>query len=145
MARKSMLYIDFSNFEEYAERLEQLGANVQEVFSKAMEEAAAEVQQDTHAAMADANLPAGGMFSNGDTVGAIIDDVHVSWSGSVGEVPLGFDKTVAGAGGFLITGTPKMRPDAALEEIYGRKTYEKKINKKIEAALQKEINSRLGG
>lgn len=145
MARKSMLWIDFSNFEEYAERLEQLGANLKQVFEKAMQEAAEKVQADTVAAMDKANLPAGGDYSNGDTKDSIIPDPKVEWHGFVGEIGLGFDKTKAGAGGFLITGTPKMRPNAALEKIYGRKTYEKQINKMIEQALQREIDRILGG
>ena len=145
MARKSMIYIDFSNFEQYAERLEQLGANLKEVFAEAMEEAAEKVQEDTLVAMDDANLPRGGKYSDGQTVESVIDDVKVNWQGSVGEIPLGFDKTKAGAGGFLITGTPKMQPNKALEKIYGRKTYENQINKKIEQALQREIDRRLGG
>lgn len=145
MPRKSMLYIDFSNFEQYAERLDKLGANLKQIFEKAMEEAAEQVQADTVAAMADANLPAGGAYSQTETVKTIVEDPKVDWHGSVGEISLGFDKTKAGAGGFLITGTPKMKPDAALEKIYGRKTYEKQINKMIERALEQEIKKILGG
>ena len=141
--RKSMLSIDFSNFVEYAERLEMLGANLQDVISEAMEEIAEEVQQDTIAALAKVNLPAEGKYSQGDTVDSVIEDVHTNWQGSVGEVRLGFDKTKQGAGGWLITGTPKMRPDYALEAIYGSKSYENRIKKKIEQALQAEID-RLG-
>lgn len=146
MARKSMLSIDFSNFAQYAERLEQLGANLKPIFERVLQEAAEKVQADTVAAMADANLPAGGRYHSKEreTEASIIRDPKVDWQGYVGEIGLGFDKTKAGAGGFLITGTPKMRPNAALEKIYGRKTYEKQINKMIEKALQDEIKRLLG-
>lgn len=147
MGRKSMISIDYSNLEQYAERLEQLGADLQAIFTTALQKAAEKVQADTVAAMADVNLPAGGAYhgKNRDTEAAIITDTNPNWQGSVGEISLGFDKTKPGAGGFLITGTPKMRPDPALEKIYGRKTYEKQINKIIEKELQDEITRRLGG
>ena len=144
-ARKSMISIDFSNFADYAEKLDLLGANLKSVFSKAMEEAAEKVQADTIAALEDAHLPAGGKYSQGDTKNSVIPDPKTTWEGSVGEIGLGFDKTKRGAGGFLITGTPKMRPDLALERIYGTKRYENQLKKQIEKALQKEIDRIMGG
>lgn len=145
LSRKRMLDIDFSNFAEYAEKLDLLGANLKSVFAKAMEEAAEKVQQDTIAALEDANLPAGGKYSQGDTKSSVIADPKTRWEGSLGEIPLGFDKTKRGAGGFLITGTPKMRPDYSLEKIYGTRRYENQIKKQIEKALQKEIDRIMGG
>lgn len=145
MARKRMIDIDFSAFGDYAEKLDKLGANLQDAFSKAMEQAAETVQEDTISAMAKGNLPAGGKYSQGDTEAAIIRDPKVVWHGSVGEIGLGFDKTRPGAGGFLITGTPKMRPNRALEDIYGRKKYERELKKDIEEVLQDEIDKIMGG
>lgn len=145
LSRKRMIDIDFSNFAEYAEKLDLLGANLKSVFAKAMEEAAEKVQQDTIAALEDANLPAGGKYSQGDTKSSVIADPKTRWEGSLGEIPLGFDKTKRGAGGFLITGTPKMRPDYSLEKIYGTRRYENQIKKQIEKALQKEIDRIMGG
>lgn len=144
-ARKQMIYIDFSNFADYADQLDRLGANLKEVIARAMEEAAEKVQQDTIAALAKANLPAGGQYSQGETEDAVITDLRPKWEGSVGEVGLGFDKTRPGAGGFLITGTPKMRPDYALERIFGTRRYETEIKKTIEKALQREIDRIMGG
>ena len=145
MARKSSLSIDFSNFSDYADRLDQLGADLKEIFADAMEQAAETVQDDTIEAMSAANLPAGGRYSRGDTEASIIRNAKVSWSGNVGEIGLGFDKTKRGAGGFLITGTPKMRPNYALENIFGRKKYENQIKSDIEEVLQDEIDQRMGG
>lgn len=145
LSRKRMLDIDFSNFEEYAEKLDLLGASLKEVFSKAMEEAAEKVQQDTIAALEDVNLPASGIYSQGDTKESVIVDPKTRWEGNLGEIPLGFDKTRKGAGGFLITGTPKMKPDYALEKIYGTRRYENQLKKQIEKALQKEIDRIMGG
>lgn len=145
MARKRMIDMDFSAFSDYAEKLDKLGASLPDAFSKAMEQAAETVQEDTISAMAKGNLPAGGRYSQGDTEAQIIRDAKVIWHGSVGEIGLGFDKTRPGAGGFLITGTPKMRPNRALEDIYGRKKYERDLKKDIEEVLQDEIDKIMGG
>lgn len=145
MARKQMISIDFKNFSDYAEKIDKLGLNLKSVFSKAMEEAAEKVQQDTIAAIQPVNLPDKGRYSTGDTLNSVIRDPKTKWEGSVGEIPLGFDKTKPGAGGWLITGTPKMRPDYALEKIYGTKRYESELKKTIEKALQREIDKIMGG
>lgn len=143
--RKSFISIDFSNFETYAEELEHLGADLQKIFNDVMEQEAETVQEDTLEALATSNLPAKGRYSHGDTKQSVDPHPQVAWSGSVGEIGLGFDKTKPGAGGFLITGTPKMSPDYALEKIYGRKKYENDIIKSIMEYLQAEIDDRLGG
>ena len=128
-SRKNSLSIDFSNFAEYAERLDELNADLKEIFQDAMEQAAETVEWDIMDALADANLPALGKYSQG----------------MLGEIPIGFDKTMPGAGGWLITGTPKMRPDYKLEDIFSRRSYERKIKKQIDGHLQEEIDERLGG
>lgn len=143
--RKSMISIDFTNFDTYAEKLDKLGANLQKVFTDAMEQAAETVEYDTIEAMASANLPAKGKYSQGETEASIIRDAKVTWHGPVGVIGLGFDKTKPGAGGFLITGTPKMRPNYRLEDIYGRKKYENQLKKDIEEVLQDEIDRIMGG
>lgn len=143
--RKQMISIDFSNFAEYADKLDQLGASLKEVFSKAMEKAAEKVQADTIAALEFVNLPATGKYSTGETKESVITNPLTRWEGSVGEIGLGFDKTKPGAGGFLITGTPRMRPDYALERIYGTKRYENELRKQIEKSLQQEIDRIMGG
>lgn len=143
--RKSMLSIDFSNFSDYAERLDELGADLKKVFADAMEQAAETVQEDTLEALESAYLPADGIYSKGITKQQVITNAKVEWSGYVGEIGLGFDKSKPGAGGFLITGTPRMQPDYKLEDIYGRKKYENQIKKDIEEVLQAEIDRIMGG
>ena len=143
-ARKSSIEIDFGVFEALAEQLEKLGADIKETFSDAMEEEGKKVAEDTKAAVAAANLPAGGKYSTGDTAKTIIMDPKVEWSGSLGTIGLGFDKTKPGAGGWLITGTPKMRPDYELEKIFTHKKYERDMKKRIMEDLQEEIDKRLG-
>ena len=141
--RKNFISIDGSAFAEYAEKLDRLGADLQEVFTEAMEKAGTKVQGDVQSAITPGNLPAGGKYSGGDTAGTVIEPV-VAWSGSVGELPLGFDKSKPGAGGFLITGTPKMAPDAALADIFTSRRYENNLKKQIEEALQQAIDEHMG-
>ena len=143
--RKNSLNIDFSAFAEYAEKLDKLGVNLKPVFGEAMENAAKKVEEDTRSALADANLPAGGIYSTGDTIASIVTDAKVDWHGSYGEISLGFDKSKPGAGGFLITGTPKMLPNRKLEDIYGRRKYESEIRKQIREDLDKAVKKYMGG
>ena len=141
--RKNFISIDGSAFAEYAEKLDRLGADLQEVFTGALERAGKKVQGDVRSAISAGNLPAGGKYSTGDTAGTVLEP-QVIWAGSVGELPLGFDKSKPGAGGWLITGTPKMAPDAALAAIFTQKSYERNIKKEIEADLQKAIDAIMG-
>lgn len=143
-ARKQGISIDFTAFSDLIEQLEKLGAKVEDIVADAMEQTAETVEVDTVAAMASANLPAGGMYSQGDTVASIIRNAKAEKNGVTVEIDIGFDKTKPGAGGFLITGTPKMRPNYELEKIYGTKKYEKTLKKDIDQLLQDEIDERLG-
>lgn len=141
--RKNSINIDFSAFERYAEKLEDLNADLVPVFSEAMEKAGKKIAEDTNTAVQAANLPAAGNYSRGATRESIINDPRITWSGDLGTMPLGFDKTKPGAGGWLITGTPRMRPDYALEKIYGSKSYERQIKNQIERSLQAAIDERM--
>lgn len=146
MAKRSkMLSLDASAFADYIEKLDKLGADLQETIGDAMDEAGEKVQSDVTEAMAASNLPAKGKYSTGETMESIIKDPKTVWHGSNGELDLGFDKSKPGAGGFLITGTPKMKPNYKLGDIFSRKSYSRKIKLQIEKALQNEIDKRMGG
>lgn len=144
--RKSHISIDFSQFTDYAAQLEKLNADLKKIFSDAMEQAAETIENDTVNAMKASYLPAHGKYQSKErwTEQSIIHDAKVKWDGPMGEIGLGFDKTKRGSGGFLITGTPKMRPDRELARIYSQKKYEAEILKDIREHLQEEINERLG-
>ena len=104
-----------------------------------MEQTAETVENDTVEAMAKVNLPANGIYSQGDTADAIVRNAKAVKNSVAVEIDIGFDKTKPGAGGFLITGTPKMRPNWELERIYGQKKYEIELEKDISQLLQDEI------
>ena len=142
--RNNFLSIDGSAFADYADKLDKLGANLEKVFSEILLDFADDVQDDVRSAITPPNLPERGKYSTGDTDGTVLEP-QVRWCGSIAEVPIGFDKTKPGAGGFLITGTPKMAPDAALNEIFTSKKYANRLKKNIEERLQEEIDEIMGG
>ena len=143
-ARKNSINIDFSAFSEYAEELDKLGADLQKIFGDIMEKEGGVIADDTVDALSPSNLPARGHYSHGHTKEAVVMDPKVTWSGMFGEMGLGFDKTKPGAGGFLITGTPRMQPDRKLAQIYSSKKYENMIRKAISEELGEEIKRRTG-
>ena len=126
MAR-NILRLDTSGFEETLRRLKDLGGNVKLAVEDALSQAAETIMEDTEAAIAAPNLPAGGIYSQGTTKESIVRDFRVHWEGQIGWVPVGFDFSKPGAGGYLITGTPRMQPDRALNRMYKQKRYMRQI------------------
>ena len=140
MARTT-LRLDTKGFDRMLKELEAAGGDVKRAVDEALTKASAKITQDTKAAMAQPNLPARGEYSTGDTMDSIIQDARVEWEGSVASIPVGFDFSKPGAGGFLISGTPMMPPVPALRRIYRQKAYMAGINKGMQehawAILQK--------
>ena len=144
-SRKKFISLDYHAFEDQIHVLKQLSDDYAQIVADAMEEAAKQIQDDTHKALAPANLPAKGAFSNGKTEESVVADVRPQITGTKVSVGLGFDKTMPGAGGWLITGTPKMNPDKALEKIYRGRKYEKDITKAIQEKLNEAIKEKMDG
>ena len=142
-ARKQCLSLDYSALDDYIERLRAIEADVDQVVADALEKAAEKVQEDTLKALEPSKLPAKGAFSQGDTKKAVLKDVKAEKTRQYVEIPLGFDKTKPGAGGLLITGTPRMRPALALERIYGSRKYQTDITNEIRQELDKAIKERM--
>ena len=143
LARKQFLSLDYSAFDSYIERLRAIEADVDQVVADALENAAEKVQEDTIKAIEKSKLPAKGKYSQGDTENSVIRDIKPTVTRNYVEVKLGFDKTKPGAGGFLITGTPRMQPDRALVNIFGSKKYETDITNEIQKELEKAIKERM--
>lgn len=126
---------------DYMERmireLDNMGAEVQPIVEKVMTQTAQRIQTDTVKAIADANLPRGGKYRRepSKTEASIVRDLQVRWEGLSAWIPIGFDFSVPGAGGYLITGTPKMAPDRELERMYKQKRYMTQIQKDMERVL----------
>lgn len=130
MARNT-LKLDTTGFESMLRKLDALGGNVREAVQEALTKAGETISSDTVSALDAANLPAGGHYSDGNTRESVIRDAQVRWEGLTGYIPVGFDFSKPGAGGFLITGTPRMRPDAQLQKMYKQKKYMNQIQKDI--------------
>lgn len=143
MAR-SIMKLDTEGFEGMIKRLENLGADVKKAVSDALGQAAETIRDDTKEAITSANLPAGGKYSKGDTAKSVIDDTKVNWQGDIAWVPVGFDFGAPGAGGYLITGTPKMKPDAVLHRMYKQKQYMNFIQDGIGDVLMGYITDKMG-
>jgi hypothetical protein len=143
--KRNQFGIDWSEFEGFAEELDGLGADLQEIFTDIMQQTGETVQEDTTEAMDASNLPAKGQFSRQKTIKAIDKSPKVRWSGSLGDIGLGFDKSKPNAGSFLITGTPRMQPNYKLEDIFVRKKYSKGLTKDIMEFFMAELESIVGG
>ena len=143
MARNT-LKLELSGFKELLTKLDRLGGDVPEVVEDALTQAAGTIADDTLAALADANLPAGGKFSGGDTKASVVTNPRVEWSGTTASVGVGFDYDKPGAGGLLITGTPKMKPDYALQKMYKKKGYIQKIQDDMRKTVTDAISKRMG-
>lgn len=142
---RNILKLDTSGFEAMLTKLEGLGGDVQRMTEAALQKAASKIQTDTEAAVAPGNLPAGGRYYTARTEGSIIRGAGVEWEGLVAWVPVGFDFGAPGAGGFLIAGTPRMKPDAALRKIYKGKAYMNELQKLMADEVLDEIMRRMEG
>ena len=138
--RNTGLRIDFQVFEDLIGKLDELGADITKIVAEQMEFAGEDVQVRTKEALAKPYLPAKGAYSKGKTEETVQLNPQAEISGSMVTIGLGFDKSQPGAGGWLITGTPKMNPDHELELIYARKKYTREITESIMEGLQDEIS-----
>lgn len=142
---KNTMRLDTSGFDDYIRRLESLGVNVQSDVTDALQKAADQVTQDTYDALSKVNLPAKGKYSSGKTRDSVIAHPEVKWSGTVASVPVGFDFDKPGAGGYLISGTPKMKPDLVLNNMYRKKRYMAQITEGIGNTLMGRIYREMEG
>lgn len=145
LKRNHGLSVDWNPFEAYAEEIDRLGGDLQKIFTDALEQAAETIQDDTLDAISLGNLPARGKYSDGTTAASVVQGASVTWSGPIGEIPVGFDFSKPGAGGFLIAGTPRMAPDYALEDIYVRKKYMKQIQEDMMQIFADAVSDLMGG
>lgn len=123
------LKLDTTGFDRLLKQLESIGGDVKPVVEKALKDAGKKIGEDTLTALNAPNLPAGGKYSTGETAKSVIQNGSVVWEGDTAYIPVGFDFAKPGAGGFLITGTPKMKPDRELNRMYKGKKYMNEIQK----------------
>lgn len=136
----TLMKIDTSGLEELLVKLYKAEkSNSKAVVEKVLRKVSQEVAKDTEEALNPSNLPAGGRYSTGDTKLSIARNVQPEWDGMVGSIAIGFDFSKDGAGGYLISGTPKMDPDKKLNQMYRGKAYSRKLMKSIEDEIFEDI------
>lgn len=137
MARNRITF-DMNPFEDMIDRLNSLGANLQDVVTECLEESTKLVTPKIDKAMSKHKR-------TGRTEESIIQRSDVKWEGKVASVNVGFKFPEGLASVFLMYGTPRMKKDSKLyNSIYGNKT-KKEIKAKQEEILAKEIHRRMGG
>lgn len=145
LARKTGIYIDYSCFADIIAQIDEYTDNIADIVAESMEEAGETLANETIEALAKSNLPAQGEYWSGRTEDSVVKNPKAEIYGNYVEIGLGFDKSMPGEGGLLITGTPRMKPDKALEAIYGTKKYETKMKNQIRKKLQQELADTVGG
>ena len=136
---RTTLILDTSGFERYLARLQTLSGNVERTVERALKDSAEQIRDDTLEAIAKPHLPALGKYSHGDTKKSVVTDTTPHWEGRTAWVPIGFDFSKPGAGGYLITGTPKMQPDKKLHAMYKQKKYMADIQRHMANVVLDEI------
>ena len=133
------LKLDTSGFERLLMDIDELGGNVRKVTESALKQAGVQIMNETILAVAKPNLPAKGRYSLGDTSASIIHWPKVEWDGNTAWIPVGFDFSKPGAGGYLIEGTPRMSPDIPLRKLYKGKKFMAEIQKMMQNIVWDEL------
>ena len=142
---KNTLKLELNGFKELITKLDSLQGHVKKAVTDSLDQAGETIGDDTVEAVEKSNLPAKGKYSKGDTKKSVVVNPKVNWVGTVGSIGVGFDYDKPGAGGFLITGTPRMKPDHKLQNIYKRKKYMKQIQEDIADVMNDYIKEKMGG
>ena len=135
---------DTSGFDEAIRKYEKAGGDLKEIVEKSLKLASEKITKDTEIGMEKGNLPAKGKYSTGRTANTIVKNPEINWSGSTASIGVGFDFNKPSAAGYLITGTPRMRRDKKLFEIYRSKKYAQKLKEEINEYVGEEMK-KLGG
>lgn len=143
MARNT-LKLDTSGLEKLLTELDSLGGNVKQTAELALKKAGVQIMNETILAVSKPKLPAQGKFSYGDTSESIIHHPKVEWEGNVASIPVGFDFSKPGSGGYLIEGTPRMPPATELRQIYKGKRYMAEIQKMMQNIVWEELKKEWG-
>lgn len=141
---RNTLKLNLKGFERLLTDLDKLGGDLKPVVTDALSQAGETIGDDTYDAVGAGNLPASGKYSSGDTRHAVVRAPQVKWSGTLASIGVGFDYNKSGAGGYLISGTPRMRPVSQLQDIYKRKRYMSQIQKDMADIVMDAIAERLG-
>lgn len=137
---------DTSGIDAILRDIERLGGDIRPVVEKVLKETSQIVIDDTVRAIEPSKLPAQGKYSEGTTSRTVIRSSKVEWFGETyAQVKVGFDHYENPHAIFLIygtkvDGTPRMKPDKALYEIYKNKAYRERINEILISKVSEELH-----
>lgn len=144
MSKKRKLSIDFSNFAEYAARLEELGGSLEKTAEEALTKSKDLIDANLHDLMKRHHR-------SGHTEESLLDDAQVVWSGGEASIDIGFDIAHGGLPsiflmyGTTVNGTPRTPKDQALyDAVYGAAT-QRKIRKLQEQIFAEAIQKAMEG
>ena len=140
----NLMRLDTSGFQELIAKIDALEGNVKGAVEDALGQSAETIREDTIDALSPSYLPARGRYSHGDTKRSVVSDNSVHWEGLTAYVPVGFDFSKPGAGGYLISGTPRMRPNMMLNKMYRQKSYMKQIQEDMWDVFMDYLNEAMG-
>ena len=143
MARNT-LKLDTSGLERLLIEIDSLGGNVKKSSELALKKAGVQIMNDTILATAKPKLPAKGEYSKGYTTESIVHWPRVEWDGDTAWIPVGFDFSQPGSGGYLIDGTPRMNPDVELRKMYKGKRYMAEIQKLMQNIIWEDLKKLWG-
>ena len=144
MARRKNGF-DITALGKYADQLQEAGgmAAVKRAVQGGMLATKKQVNAEVTTAMQSGNLPAGGKYSTGDTMGHLNEEMTVDWEGNMARLKLGFNMEGGGITSiFLMYGTPRHAPASGLREAL--KEHPKKISRKKMQEACVKILERLG-
>lgn len=144
MARRKNGF-DITALEKYADQLQEAGgmAAVKRAVQGGMLATKKQVNAEVTTAMQSGNLPAGGKYSTGDTMGHLNEEMTVDWEGNMARLKLGFNMEGGGITSiFLMYGTPRHAPASGLREAL--KEHPKNISRKKMQEACVKILERLG-
>lgn len=126
MAKKMRL--EFTGFEEYAERLDKLGGDLKKTTEKALIETHKLLTPKVEEAFRKHDVK----YSH-DTMKSLKKDARVEWDGSVAAIGVGFKISEGGFPSiFIMYGTPRMQPDKKVyNSIYGNRKKVRELQEKI--------------
>lgn len=146
MARKNKVGLQFSGFEEMAEKLDELEGDLKKTTEDALRKSKTIVAVNLLKATQKSNLPAHGKYSHNGTRHSIDTSKNVNWEGTIGEIHVGFEFKKSGLKSiFLMYGTPKMpKVQAIYDAVYGSKT-KAQIRKIQKETFQEAIKKKMEG
>lgn len=136
---KNKISLEFKAFEEYAEKLDKLGGDLNAVTEKALQKSHDFIMPKLHRDMSKHRR-------SGETEKSIVDDAKVEWEGTTASIRIGFKISDGGLPSiFLMYGTPRMQKDQQLyDDIYGKRT-KKQIAELQEKTFARAIKKIMGG